>query len=416
MKMLKTTALTGALIALAGPVLADAHGGCMVEAGSIRVLGNDFGPINAVVDAAETCAGDGVEFVRNLTTEHRDIQVAALTADPAQYTSAIVANSSLVPLLNEGLVRPLDDLIAEHAPDLPDGQKIVVDGKTMAIAFMANAQHLYARTDVLEEAGISEVPTTYEGVLEAAEAIRAAGIMENPVILNTMTGWNLGEEFVNMYLGHGGEFFEPGTANVAINNETGIATLEMLASLVEYSSPDFLTFDSNATGAEWEAGNAALGQLWGSRAAQILDDEGSTEEITGNTVLAAAPTVAGGDRPASTLWWDGFTIAANISDEDAAATFKALMHGIGDENIEANNDLTVWLSPAYEPTENAIGVAATASAGAAPYPMLPYMGFLHTALGNELTQFLQGEESAEQALMDVEAAYTAAAREQGFVD
>ena len=39
-------------------------------------------------------------------------------------------------------------------------------------------------------------------------------------------------------------------------------------------------------------------------------------------MLAAAPTVGGGTIPAATLWWDGFTIAKNISDEDAEASFR----------------------------------------------------------------------------------------------
>ena len=47
--------------------------------------------------------------------------------------------------------------------------------------------------------------------------------------------------------------------------------------------------------------------------------------------------------------------------------------------------------------------------------MLPFMGLMHTALGNELADFMQGNESAEQALADVEAAYIAAAKEQGFL-
>ena len=40
---------------------------------------------------------------------------------------------------------------------------------------------------------------------------------------------------------------------------------------------------------------------------------------------------------------------------------------------------------------------------------------MHGALGAEITEFLQGSESAEQALADVEAAYTAAAKEKGFL-
>ncbi len=44
------------------------------------------------------------------------------------------------------------------------------------------------------------------------------------------------------------------------------------------------------------------------------------------------------------------------------------------------------------------------------------MGLLHTALGDNLAEFLQGQESAEQALADSVAAYDLAAREAGFLN
>jgi len=260
------------------------------------------------------------------------------------------------------------------------------------------------------------VPTTYDEVLAAAEAIREAGIMEYPLALNTQSGWNLAEEFVNMYFGYGGQLFEQGTAEPAIANETGVAALEMLKALTEYSNPDFLTFDSNATQSLWESGELALAVMWGSRGAGILDDEGSTPEVTDNTRLVGAPRVTADGNPASTLWWDGFTIARNISDEDAEATFIAMVHGIRPEVVKANNEDAVWLVEGYEPGPASRGIIETAQAGATPYPMLPYMGLMHTALGNELSAFLQGGESAEQALADAEAAYVTAAREQGFLN
>ena len=91
------------------------------------------------------------------------------------------------------------------------------------------------------------------------------------------------------------------------------------------------------------------------------------------------------------------------------------MNGISTDVVKANNDAAVWLVDGYEPSPASAGVAETAAGGAAPYPMLPFMGALHTALGDEISDFLQGTESAEQALADVEAAYTAAATEQGFL-
>ena len=410
MNFLKTTAATTAIVLMGSTAYAD----CGIASGNVNILGNEFGAIQALVAGAKECASGSVTVESNLTTEHRDIQVAALTANPAQYTSAIVANSSIVPLLNEGLIRPLDDLIAKHGEGIKNTQKITIDGKVMAIAFMANAQHLYVRQDILDEVGL-DVPTSYEEVIAAGQAIKDAGLMAHPFAMNTKTGWNLGEEFVNMYTGTGGSFFKPGTAEPSINNENGVLALNTLKALADLSNPDFLTFDSNATGAIWEAGDLAIAQLWGSRASGILDDEGSSEEVTSNTVLAAAPTLGGGDTPASTLWWDGFTIAANISDEDAEATFIAMVNGIRPEIVSANNDQAVWLADGFTPGPAATGVFATASSGARPYPMIPFMGLMHTALGNELSDFLQGNESAEQALADVEAAYTAAAKEQGFL-
>ena len=65
------------------------------------------------------------------------------------------------------LVRPLDDLIAKFGQVLQPNQLIKVDGKTVAIAFDANSQHLFYRKDVLDKAGVA-APKTYEDVLAAA--------------------------------------------------------------------------------------------------------------------------------------------------------------------------------------------------------------------------------------------------------
>ena len=61
------------------------------------------------------------------------------------------------------------------------------------------------------------------------------------------------------------------------------------------------------------------------------------------------------------------------------------------------------------------GVLASGAASATPYPMVPFQGLLHTALGDNIADFLQGNESAEQTLADIEAAYVAAATGQGYL-
>lgn len=400
-----------ALTLLAGA----AHAGCGIDGGSVRILSNDFSALHAVADWAAKCAGDGVEVTSNATAEHKNIQVPALTIDPATYTVAIIATNSVVPLMDGSLIRPLDDYIAEYGEQLQPTQLIQVDGETMAIAFMANAQHLVYREDLLSENGI-EVPTSYEELFAAAETLRENGVMEYPLASNFKPGWDIAAEFVNAYLSTGADFFEPGSATLAIENEHGMEVLETLKRMTEYMDPEWITYDSNSVLPIYEAGDVAMVITWGSRAGAYLDESGPAPDIAAATDVAAAPSVGDSDIPGAALWWDGFTIAANISEEDATASFQAMMNGVSPEMMAEHPTDAVWLIAGYEPTPAAEGVIANLQAGARPYPMLPYMGLLHTALGDNLTEFLQGNESAEQALADTAAAYRTAATEAGFLN
>lgn len=411
---LTLTALLGAsaLAVTAGTAAAD----CNITEGRVSIIGNEFPAIRAVAARAAECATGGVTVRANLTSQHQTLNVAGMSTTPPEYTSAIIANSSIVALINDGVIRPLNDLVAAHGASLQPHQLISVGGDIMAVAFMANAQHLVYREDVLEGLGLA-VPTSYEEVLEAAAAIREAGVMQHPVGGAYAAGWNLAQEFINMYLGHGGQFFAPGSAQVTINNEAGVAALEMMKALSEYMNPDFLTHDSNATSTEWMSGNVALMNMWGSRTQVLMEPEGSTPEVYTNTRVGGPLMVGDSGVPATTLWWDGWTVAANASDADAEATFIALTHAIQPGLLnDETSQMAVWMIPGYEPTPVSAGVLATIGSGAQPYPMLPFMGLLHTALGDNLAPYLQGRVSAEEALEAVEAAYTAAARERGFLN
>ena len=386
---------------------------CNISA-RVSVVGNEFPAIQSVGKGAQACKG--AEVSTNLTADHQKINVAGMSGNPAEYTSAIIANSSIVALMNNDVIRPLDALVAKHGKSLKKNQLITIDGKVMAVAFMANAQHLVYREDVLKKIGV-QPPKTYEDMLAAAKKIRSAGIMQNPVGGAYKAGWNLAQEFNNMFLGYGGSHFKSGSAQPNVNSDAGVKALEMMKALSGYMNPDFLTHDSNATNAEFRAGNVAIMNMWGSRAATLVDVDGVSAEVKNGMNIAGPMTVGGGSTPASTLWWDGWTVAKNISDAEAEATFIAMMNGIDPAMIkdEEIRKQAVWLIDGYTPTDAARGVFAAAQANTIPYPMLPYMGLLHTALGAELSDFMQGKETAAQALADVEAAYIAAAKEKGFL-
>jgi len=412
--LLKKVAIAGAFAGLMGTAAFAAD--CGPSGKSVRILGSDFPAIQAVAGAAEAnCAATAGEFTINLRDNTRDMMNQALTPNPAEYTSVIVANSTLTQLMNDDLVRPLDEYVAKYGQHLKPTQLISIDGKVMAVAFMANSQHLFSRADILEQAGVEGIPSTVEEIVAAAEKIRAAGIMEHPIAMNMKVGWNVGEMFNLFYFANGGELFKRGSAEPNVNSPEGVAALNSIKSLLEYTHPDHLSHASNETQGLWEAGKVAMAIMWGSRGGAVLDDEGTTAEVTSNTVLSAAPTAGGGSTPAATLWWDGVTVAKNIPDEDAEATFAALVSGLTPDLMKEHNDAAIWLIEGFKAGPAAAGVAETAAAGAKPYPMIPYINLMHNALGSELVDFYKGDESAEDALADVEAAYRTAAKEAGFL-
>ena len=386
---------------------------CSISA-RVSIVGNEFPAIQTVGAGAKECKG--AKVTANLTADHQKINVAGMSSQPAEYTSAIVANTSIVALLNNDLIRPLDDLVKKHGKDLKKNQLITIDGKIMAVAFMANAQHLVYRKDILKKLNI-DVPKTYEEMLAAAKKIRASGLVKNPVGGAYKAGWNLAQEFNNMFIGYGGSHFKGNSAEPNVNSDAGVKALKMMKSLSEYMNPDFLTHDSNATNAEFRAGNVAIMNMWGSRAATLVDADGVSMEVKNGMDIAGPMTVGGGKTPASTLFWDGWTVAKKISDDEAEATFIAMTNAIRPSILD-NEDIrkqAVWLIEGYKPTDAARGVFAAAKMNTTPYPMLPYAGLMHSAIGKEIADFMQGKETADKTLSDIEDAYRASAKEKGFL-
>ena len=407
MRILRTTALA----AIAGTGLATgASAACSYETDvTVKSLSAGFEAWKAVTDAMAECGSVEAE----LDQEFRTKQPAAFAADPALYQVGGVSNGTLTPLLNEGTIRPLDDLIEVCGQNLTDNQKIVVDGQTMAVAMMVNTQHLMYRTDIFEELGL-EVPTTYDEVLEVAAAIQEAGVVDYPLGATMMSGWNLAQDFNNMFLGFGGQFYGDDSMPM-VNTEAGVKALEMMKALTEYMDPEFLVSDSTYVQQQFQQGDIAMANLWASRGGAMNDEAES--QVVGLVGSAAAPLAMEGGAPATTLWWDGIVIANNISDEEAEAAFCVAMEGMDQEMVQANNDDAIWLISGYQPTDMAQGAIATATAQPAPasYPSTSQMGLMHTALGNQLPAFFNGEISAEEALAAVEEDYLTAAREAGLI-
>ena len=392
------------LAAPAGKLRADCAFANDIE---LKSLSADFSAWQAVSAAMSECGN----FEPKLDKDFRQQLPAAFAADPAEYHIGGVDNYSFQALYSAGSIRALDALVADYGQQLNPHQLIRVSGKTMAIAMMVNAQHLMYRADILYHLGIA-VPATYQQVLEAAEQIKQAGLVAYPLGGTLKRGWDLAVEFVNIYLAHDGNFFD-GDSQVAINNDAGIATLELLQQLSSYMHPLYLASDPDYVQQQFQRGEIAMANLWASRASALENPELS--QVVGLVQHTSAPKITGGSIPATTLWWDGIVIAQNISAVEAEAAFLVALEGIDEQMVSANNDAAFWLIDGYKPGTLALGAASSARNGARPYTSSPRMRLLHIALGDGVADFLSGEyKDAQSALAAIEIAYTGAAKQAGL--
>lgn len=373
----------------------------------LKSLSAGFQAWKSVTSAMAECGNFQAELDQDFSKKH----VAAFSANPALYQIGGVATETFVPLLNGGLIRPLDAYVAKYGQKLQPAQLVKVDGKVMAIAMMVNAQHLMYRKDIFDKLGIPE-PKTYDDVLAAAAKIKASGEMATPVGATMRTGWNLAQDFVNMYMGFGGEFFGANNAP-AVNGPAGLKTLDMMKKLTAYMDPEYLNADSTFVQKQFQQGKIAIANFWASRAGAMDDPKEST--VVGKVKMAAAPLAMAGGKPATTVWWDGAVIAKNIPDDQAETAFRVLMEGLDRDMVTANNNDAVWLIEGFKPGPSAEGALATLNAGTPGFPASPRMGLMHSALGSTLADFFTGKLTAEATLKAVEDKYTTAAKEAGLI-
>lgn len=101
----RTIALAGSL-GIAAPM---AQAACAFDNETpVSSLTAGFEAWKAVTDAMAECGNVSA----SLDQEFREKQPEAFAANPALYQIGGVANSTIVPLLNAGTIRPLDDLVA----------------------------------------------------------------------------------------------------------------------------------------------------------------------------------------------------------------------------------------------------------------------------------------------------------------
>lgn len=283
-----------------------------------------------------------------------------------------------------------------------------IDGKQMALPWIGGTIGMVANEQVMQQAGIAEVPATLDEFTAALTAIRDTIPNSVPYGLATKNNNSIVLDYLIWVWTHGGDVIVDG--DPVVNSAEAVAALDYMVMLVDerLAAPEIDRPDARRL-----FGQEAMGFYFDAPSAISFAREFSGDPDYGQFVQPmATPVAVGGADPVAIQWGHVLVLYGddNASADSASAEF--LMHLLSDDvlvpyaaekgvlpttasgqmsdEIVNNAYLTAWAEGAVAPRRNTI---AGLSNGAE----------VATIIGEEVQAAILGQKSAEQAANDMQA-------------
>lgn len=285
-----------------------------------------------------------------------------------------------------------------------------VDGRQVALPWIAGTIGWVANQEVLDAAGVDGLPTTIEEFRSDLESVRDAVPNSVPFAMATKNPASILLDYLILAWTFGAEpIGEDGTPNV--NSPEAVAALEFMAGLMEdrLAAPEIDRPDAR--------------RLFGQGAAAFYIDapqalsfarqfSGRGEEIDAAVVPMAGPVLAEGDTPVSISWGHVLVLFGEenanpdseavrwvmhlLSDEQlvpyavSQSVLPATKSGQGSAEVQGDKYLTDWAAASISPRRNTVASLDNATDVAA-------------VIGEEVQAALLGQKTAQEAADDMQA-------------
>lgn len=282
---------------------------------------------------------DGVE-----DTVNRDVKLKAEMAAGTQppifnlFGGADTQNYS-----KAGRLLALNDIMAEL--NLTDAffnlGEFTVDGKIYGLPDAGYIEGFFYNKKMFEDAGV-QVPTTYDQLLAACEALKAKGI--TPIALGggAGDGWAINMLNNSLFVGLGGPQLQEGLKS-GQTKWTDPAMVEAFTKLKELKDREFI--DPNVLGLKYAQGQA---KFYTGQAAMLFDGSWAASAITGPDSQVADvagffrfPDIGGpGDGYINGGWSNGYGFSADLKDKqlEAAKAFIKNFYNLDNQKKQLITD------------------------------------------------------------------------------
>lgn len=312
----------------------------------------------------------------------------------------------LAPLASKNVLQPLDSRFDKWADKDQLPESVLKDakykGKLYAIPFGADFKGPVYRKDILEQAGVTELPTTWDEWREAARKVKALNKVKSPIWWNTDKSIGNQQAYAVLMMQNDAKYWnDKGEPQFAAPKS--IAALKFMADTYKEGLANVNLVYSGNGPRPLTAGEAAM-SFGGS--AEISSAALEKKDVLDK--LAVGPGLKGPDgKPAVGLWSNKFGIAKTSKNKDAAWKFLTFL--MKKKNLSefartggvlpSRKDLrdASWLKPSDKEFLKLLDIASG-------QPSSPIMMQLGKMVNSMLEPLDRGNKSPEQTGKDIDAA------------
>lgn len=410
------------LFALIIIALAFSAVGCQPqEAGpvTVRVLSMEqAGPttdeMNAIVDEFNQSSPNvnvAIDYV-SYDALHDKI-VTAMASSPPAYDVFLVDDIWYAEFAKAGYIYDVTDKLTSDMKGKIFGAAwdiTTVDQHTYGMPWLLDQKYFYYNEELLNQAGFSAPPKTWEELLDMSKAIKDQGIVDYPIV------WSWGQyeaaicDWVTLLYGNGGALVDD-AGNPTFNNDVGVETLAWMLQTVEdgYSNPASISYGEEEVRNVFSQGSAVFATNW-NYMYDLVNFNPDESQVIGKIKISQMPAFADGGVPSATINGSmGFSVAANSPNKDVAWDYVVYLTSEDVQNRYSAHLLPVWQSSfqgqagvALENFSDVTRVTVPAFNMQFPYahvrPKVPYYPEGSKALQLALQEALTKQKSPKDAL------------------
>lgn len=339
--------------------------------------------------------------------DNQDEKIATAIASGTGPDLVLLGADQTLNYQSTGGLKPLDDALAEEMDAFYPGviDAVTFDGSLYGVPIYQTSTTAVYNEALFAEAGITELPSTWEEVMAAAPALAESGVAVMDYSGSPNMTLNL--SFYPLLWQAGGSVFTEDGTDVAFNEAEGVAALQFLLDLQDAGGlpPDAAVKGNAIEGGPLGNGTAAMGHALTRAEVGILQTAVGEENVVVGLPLTGEEQV--------TFGTPGVLALTTVSEDDEAAYEVARFIASPEVSAElqmAAGSYPVRTDSAFESDDEVTAKFLEALEYARPGEVVPNARQVMGALAPQIQAALQGQKTAQEALDD------AAAEARGLIE